>query len=453
MPSLLEALDAKYALNLDSFDQLPVSIYVPRKGPRNCIPSLLVLNDCDIDSTGAENELTVKCQGVAELDLAQNSLSHWNEIFNILKIMPALNFLNLSFNNLSADITIEKNNCNTYPCLKNLILNATHISWKSVKFLLKICPNVEELHLSLNEFTHVDLIDEKTEQHMVVESVKKLHFTGNPIASWKEIMKLGRTFCNLEYLILADSPICSLDPFYSPPSSPSTSDDTPCASLYVRSESESESSEVPSQSAHSTLRHLKFLNLNNTLVNMWEDIERLSLFPALIWLRIIGCPLFELPREYTEHERRQLLIARLPNVTTLNGGGTISAIEREDAERAFIRYYMDRPESDRPERYSELLSVHGKLPRLVDIDLKPERHVKVTIKCENLLQERSIDVYISVQDLKQKLESFTKIPVSKMRLFYCDKDILGPEEMKYPGKQLYSYNISTGDEIIVDSKL
>lgn len=60
--------------------------------------------------------------------------------------------------------------------------------------------------------------------------------------------------------------------------------------------------------------------------------------------------IFQSPREYTEHERRQLLIARLPNVETLNGGGVISSQEREDAERAFIRYYMDKPEADRPER-------------------------------------------------------------------------------------------------------
>jgi hypothetical protein len=103
-------------------------------------------------------------------------------------------------------------------------------------------------------------------------------------------MKLGRAFCNLEYLVLADSPLCSLDPFYSPPSSPDVS--TTSAS-YVRSESESESSEVQSQSAHASFRFLKFLNLNNTLLDAWDDIERLSRFPALKWLRIIGCPLFE----------------------------------------------------------------------------------------------------------------------------------------------------------------
>ena len=43
-------------------------------------------------------------------------------------------------------------------------------------------------------------------------------------------------------------------------------------------------------------------------------------------------------------------MARLPNVETLNGGGVIPLEEREDAERAFIRYYMEKPEADRPER-------------------------------------------------------------------------------------------------------
>lgn len=53
----------------------------------------------------------------------------------------------------------------------------------------------------------------------------------------------------------------------------------------------------------------------------------------------------------TEHERRQLLIARLPKISILNGGDVIGSVEREDAERSFIRYYLDKPESDRPERY------------------------------------------------------------------------------------------------------
>lgn len=75
----------------------------------------------------------------------------------------------------------------------------------------------------------------------------------------------------------------------------------------------------------------------------------------------------------TEHERRQLVIARLPHVEVLNGGGRIESEEREDAERSFIRHYARRPEIERPERFEELQSKHGKLDQLVNIDLRPEK--------------------------------------------------------------------------------
>jgi len=82
MPSLLEAIDKKYGKEeADNFDlDLPIAIYVPKKSPRNSIPSLLVLNDCDIETAGDEQELEKKCQGVEELDLAQNKLARWTEV-------------------------------------------------------------------------------------------------------------------------------------------------------------------------------------------------------------------------------------------------------------------------------------------------------------------------------------------------------------------------------------
>lgn len=46
-------------------------------------------------------------------------------------------------------------------------------------------------------------------------------------------------------------------------------------------------------------------------------------------------------QKLTEHERRQLTIARLPNVKRLNGGGDIGAKEREEAERNFMRRFHD----------------------------------------------------------------------------------------------------------------
>lgn len=88
MPSLLEAIVEKYGcFEDDTFDQMPIAIYVPRKNPRNMIPNLLVLNDCDIDSAGQESDLRDKCHGVEELDLAQNCLSRWSEVCSTVKIL------------------------------------------------------------------------------------------------------------------------------------------------------------------------------------------------------------------------------------------------------------------------------------------------------------------------------------------------------------------------------
>lgn len=61
----------------------------------------------------------------------------------------------------------------------------------------------------------------------------------------------------------------------------------------------------------------------------------------------------------------------------------------------------------------------------------------------------------NVADLKFRLEKLFGLPPNKMRLYYIDqvyKHSMGPEEMRYPNKQLYSYNIATGDEILIEQK-
>ncbi|KAG8229900.1 hypothetical protein J437_LFUL009764 [Ladona fulva] len=420
MASLLEAIENKYGSDdPDEFgSDLPIAIYVPKKSPRKCIPSLLVLNDCDIESAGDEQALDEKCQQVEELDLAQNKLSEWSEVFEILKHMPRIKFVNLSFNNLSDDIgSFIENNCFLY--LRDLVLNGTRVDWASVRKLLRVLPSLEELHLSLNGYSSVE-IEDGNGAH---KSLRKLHFAGNPVNSWKEISKIGVKFPTLQALVLADCPIESL------------------------------AHENSNYEPHSNFTSLQLLNLNNTLLADWEDVDHLRNFPTLQCLRIQACPLVE---ELTEHERRQLLIARLPNVAVLNGGGAITHEEREDAERAFIRFYSVKRPEERPERYEELVAVHGKLEPLVHVDLSPEKRVKVIFHFGEKREARRIDVYQTVFELKQKLESFTDgLPPNKMKLFYSDhvmRAIQGPEEMKFPQKRLYSYNISSGDEIYIDSK-
>lgn len=93
MPSLLEALEKKYGWQGSGtgpariYEDLPVAIFVPKRSPRLSVPTLLVLNDCDIESAGDGEELRDKCCDVEELDLAKNKLTKWGEVIILIVVL------------------------------------------------------------------------------------------------------------------------------------------------------------------------------------------------------------------------------------------------------------------------------------------------------------------------------------------------------------------------------
>ncbi|CRK99133.1 CLUMA_CG012161, isoform A [Clunio marinus] len=474
MPTLLEALEEKYGFaqtsDIEAEPEL-LMLRLPKRTPLQSVPQVLVLNDCGIDQAGAAEDLKKKCNTVKELDLAQNKLENWNEIFSILTQMPKIEFVNLSLNRLETPIIAPP------PCsmtnLRSLVLNNTKLNWFNVEELLKLLPCLEELHLSLNEYTHVllDTIEDDDDQEFVNckpsdecncddetpsslgsnegstccnayrkttnahDGVKKLHLNGNPITDWFEICRLGRVFPQLEALFLAECPLRSISPLPSPP---------------IEEEIETNDNQTP----HEHFKNLQLLNLSSANINSWTDIDRLSKFPALKNLRVQNWPLWSKCNS-TEQERRQFVIARLPQIEVLNGGGPIGSEEREDAERAFIRYYMERPENERPSRFDELQAKHGRLDPLVKIDLRPEKKVQIKFTFKDRNEVRYVNIYRTVSDLKLRLEKLFGHPANKMRLFYIDRsyeELMEPKEMRYPSKQLYTFKIATGDEIIIEPK-
>lgn len=74
--------------------------------------------------------------------------------------MPRIEFVNLSLNRLQTPI-LEAPSCRMIN-LRSLVLNNTKLNWLSVEELLKLLPSLEELHLSLNEYTNVllDTVDD-----------------------------------------------------------------------------------------------------------------------------------------------------------------------------------------------------------------------------------------------------------------------------------------------------
>ena len=304
-------------------------------------------------------------------------------MLRILEIFPNLTFLNMAKNHFSDRLSLTEDDQASRRSLelKKLVLNSNKIDWASLNALTRAMPYLEELHLSNNalpnptgEFGH--------------DNLKILFLTCNDIDSFSSVQRNLGTLCpNLETLSLAECPLT----------------DVP---------------KIDGSIPNVGLGKLVALNVNATKISRWEDVDNFRTFPALQELRIRGCPLMY---EYTAHERRSLLIARLPNVSIFNGGDKVPANEREDAERAFIRFYLD--DASKPQRFHELVAIHGELDPLVNISMKPDTHVKVTIsaKDETEVREEVISVYQTVAQFKSQLHNWFGTPIQNMRLYYCDQ--------------------------------
>ncbi|XP_062872938.1 tubulin folding cofactor E-like a [Trichomycterus rosablanca] len=376
------------------------------------LPSVLVLNGCGISSAGDEGEIAAFCAHVVELDLSQNKLQDWHEISKIVMNIPNLDTLNLSSNPLS-EAALDPDCAEVFSRVRRLVLNNTQVSWDVVHTFTREMPELEELFLCLNEYNTV------MPTATPCPSLRLLHITDNNLQDWSEVRKFGTMFPSLDTLVLANNNLSSI----------------------LESE----------DNLRRLFPNLRSINLHNSGLSRWEDIEKLNCLPKLEEVRLRGIPLLQ---PYTNMERRSLMIAQLPSVNSLNGS-VVTNGEREDAERFFIRYYQDYSEDELPNRYQCLVTKYGKLAPLAEIDLRPRCHAKVAVHCEDRVEQVRIRLDQTVAELKKQLKAVVRLSASNMRLYYIDKDMhsaFGPEEMKYSTRALHSYSIQDGDEILVVPK-
>jgi len=421
MVSLRNSIEEKYGEeeNTEDFGFI-VFISSSPEAKRGLFPPIMTLNDYNIECFGDFCDLTTRIKHISELDLTDNLLSDWGEVAEILTTFRSLTFLNLSNNLLNQPLDDNNNRVGeklanrSSLAMRKLVLNGNNVAWDSVVYLVSKMDNLEELHLSCNN------LGEPGEVALKHPNLKYLYLSCNPIDNFSSVsLGLVSSCSSLELLSLAECPVSQLP----------------------------ETEELPKVPGS-----LSSLNISTTKISSWAEVDKLRQFPGLKDLRIQGCPFLD---EYTAHEKRMLLIARLPNVKVLNGGDTITATEREDAERAFIRHFLDTAEDERPTRFQELVAVHGLLDPLVNVDLRPEDTVKVKVYYKEEVRDESVSVKQTVKQFKQLLHSFFNIAPANMRVWYYDQEmtkIMGPEEMKWHGKELYTYNVRDGDYFVVDEK-
>jgi len=140
-------------------------------------------------------------------------------------------------------------------------------------------------------------------------------------------------------------------------------------------------------------------------------IEQLHEFPNLKHLRIQNVPLLS---EYTEEEKFFLVVGHLDDTIQSLNGSRITNEDKENCERKFIRYYLDF--SEKPDRYYELESRHGKLNKLADINMEGNKRVTCKIKFHDRHIFHKIDVRQTVGDFKKQLEKFVGHPSSRFKV-------------------------------------
>ncbi|XP_026854277.2 tubulin-specific chaperone cofactor E-like protein isoform X3 [Electrophorus electricus] len=311
--TLVQVISEKYSPDNFPYCRGPGAGVVIRTSPQGSpvkdrlnLPSVLVLDSCGISHAGDEEEVATFCAHVVELDLSHNQFRDWGEISKILCNIPHLDFLNLSMNPLK-EACLEPGAAEAFSGLRRLVLNNTHVSWDMVHTLTQEIPELEELFLCLNEYERVGLAP------VPYPSLRLLHITDNQLCDWAEVRKLGLMYPGLVSLILANNSLAGI--------------------------------REPDESLCRLFPNLHSVNLHNSGLTSWEDIEKLNSFPKLHEVRLMGIPLLQ---PYTDQERRYLMIAHLPAVTILNGS-VVTDGEREDAERFYIRYHLDCPEDELPQ--------------------------------------------------------------------------------------------------------
>nr|XP_015817512.2 tubulin-specific chaperone cofactor E-like protein [Nothobranchius furzeri]XP_015817514.2 tubulin-specific chaperone cofactor E-like protein [Nothobranchius furzeri]XP_015817515.2 tubulin-specific chaperone cofactor E-like protein [Nothobranchius furzeri]XP_054587014.1 tubulin-specific chaperone cofactor E-like protein [Nothobranchius furzeri] len=409
--TFVQVISEKYNPENFPYGQGVVVLPSPPGSPvkdRLFLPSFLVLNNCGISKAGDRSDIAAFCGHVLELDLSHNQLNDWGEISTIVSNIPQLDFLNLSMNPLSS-VHLEPSMADVFFRVRRLVLINTRVSWDTVHTLTQHTPELKELFLCLNGYNTV------SESRASCSSLSLLQITDNQLQDWAEVRKFGRLYPRLSTLVLANNSINSVE-------------DT-----------------------KETLEHLfpnlRSINLNNSGLSKWEDIEKLTFFPKLEEVKAQGIPLLQ---SYSSQERRSLLLAQLPSVMVLNGSA-VSRGEREDAERFFIRYYQDCPEPELPQRYQVLVSKYGHLAPLAEVDLRP-RCTVVDVRWGDRVEPVSLRLEHTVGDLKKQLKALLQLPTNGIRLFHIDREmssVLGPEELKCGFRALHSYSIRDGDEILV----
>lgn len=286
------------------------------------------LRDQCVSSTGNPCELEELCPKLEELDISRNLINSWKIVADICCQLHSLVRLNVSENYLPNEENMEVLS-NSFLLVKHLTMTRMNYNWFDIQRCMHMFPSLQELSVSFNIIT----ILQKSLETDNLMKLRKLTLEGNMISSWDEILKLGSLPC-LEYFNLNSNKIDAVR--------------FPSVELTAKT------------SAFSTLRQLH-LSQNN--ISEWRSVSELEKLNNLEDLKFRENPIL---KDENVETARQLIIARISNLRSLNGV-EILLDERRGAEYDYLKLYLPKwteTENDLQKR-NEFIMEHPRYPALV----------------------------------------------------------------------------------------
>nr|XP_018901157.1 PREDICTED: tubulin-specific chaperone E [Bemisia tabaci]XP_018901158.1 PREDICTED: tubulin-specific chaperone E [Bemisia tabaci]XP_018901159.1 PREDICTED: tubulin-specific chaperone E [Bemisia tabaci]XP_018901160.1 PREDICTED: tubulin-specific chaperone E [Bemisia tabaci]XP_018901161.1 PREDICTED: tubulin-specific chaperone E [Bemisia tabaci] len=372
-----------------------------------------------VNGPGPLPELQLVCPNITELDLSHTLLHSWDSVAAISGQLVNLSVLNISENRLAPPEDVKELRP-AFDSLHTLIMARCSYNWSDILSFSGMWPNIKHLKIMFNA------ISEISEPADTLLNLESLDLEGNVI-SWEDVESLSKlTFfrsLNLTNTHLHDISVSQ-----------------PLEGYFVA---------------------LKHLNITNNSISGWLSVSELNKLPGLEELRFKKNPLVD-QGDCTPETVRQLIIARISNLKSLNGV-VISSSERKGAENDYVNLYgpvwLEASKSE--DKKARFLAYHPRYLELIEKYGPPES--QESVKKSPLItvhlcrgddsgpnHTRKLPSSMLIQRLANLVQRLFNVSHQNLKLSYIsskhpDQEIALENHLKSLG----FYSVSDNDRIIV----